>query len=166
MVNYSMMNITEAKLGNQIKRPVFYRHNIELQFGLGQAIVGLNYQYATKDNKTVPGKTEDGFMLTAGYGLILLERFRLSGYGRLGISSDTNPAQPLYATDTDIRLNLIWFHADGVGLISQKAIFPSSYFGMIVNKYGRVQGIAGAGLWWNGIGRMKPGEKYNYINFL
>jgi len=37
-------------------------------------------------------------------------------------------------------------------MILRKAVFPSLQAGVNVNKFGRVQGIAGAGLWWNSIG--------------
>jgi hypothetical protein len=151
-VRYSRMTITEAKLEKVGTVDIdFFRHFVELEVGLGQAFVGLTYQHATKDERTAPGKIEDGMMLTAGYNYIFSDHFRLDAYGRLGIWGDTNPAQPLYATDTDFRLNLVGFFPDGVGTLARKPIFPSSYVGVMINKYGRVQNLVGAGVWWNGV---------------
>jgi hypothetical protein len=152
-VRYSRMAITEATLEKVGTVEIdFYRHFAELEVGLGQAFVGLTYQHATKNERTTePGKKEDGLMLTAGYNYIFSHSFRLDAYGRLGIWGDTDPAQPLYATDTDLRLNLVGFFPDGFGMLGPKPIFPSSYLGIMINKYGRVQNLVGAGLWWNGI---------------
>ncbi len=42
---------------------------------------------------------------------------------------------------------------DGKWLLGgDRAVYPSAYVGGIVNKYGRVQGIAGVGAWWKGVG--------------
>jgi hypothetical protein len=91
-------------------------------------------------------------MLTAGYNYIFSRNFRLDTYGRLRIWGDTKPAQALYATETDFRAKLIMFDPDGMVASLDDAIFPSAYLGANVNKYGRVQGLAGAGLWWKGAG--------------
>ena len=112
-IEYSLMKITTAKVGGVTRTPTFYRHNAVLELGLGQATFGVVYQHAAKDKKTVPGKVENGVMLTAGYDLILSSTFRLEAFGRLGITSGNDPAQPLYATDTDLRLNLVTFTRDG-----------------------------------------------------
>jgi hypothetical protein len=151
-IGYSRMSITQVRVAGVVMRPTFYRHNVDFELGWRQAFAGLNYQYATKDEKTPDGKTEDGVMLTAGYNYLFSKNFRLDIFGRAAIWGETNPAQPLYATDTDIRFNLVTFTPDGLGAIAGKPIFPSSYFGLIVNKYGRIQQIAGAGFWWNGLG--------------
>jgi hypothetical protein len=148
----------------------FYRHNLEAELGLGQAFIGLTYQYATKEKHTKKigntfGRTEDGVMLTAGYNFIFSDHFRLDTHGRLRVWGNTNPAQALYATDTDLRVNLVMFSTDGVAMLSHRAIFPSSHIGVNVNKYGRVQGIAGVGLWWSGIGTYLTGfTAFNGVN--
>jgi hypothetical protein len=143
------MKITQVEIGGQVAYPTFFRHNFNLQLGRGPATVGVNYQFATKDQKTAVGKEEHGVMLTMGYGLILSSHTRLELFGRWGVSDDTNPAQPLYATDTDLRMNFILFSPDGAMLLRQKPLYPSGYFGAIVNGYGRVQALAGIGSWWN-----------------
>jgi len=170
-VRYSRLSIKEATLEKVGTLDVdFYRHNFDVEVGVGQAFVGLTYQYATKKKNTTKlgntfGTTEDGMMLTAGYNYIFSNKLRLDTYGRLRIWGDTNSAQALYATETDIRLNLIMFDLDGLAIISNKAVFPSYQVGMNVNKFGRVQGIAGAGLWWNGIGVYLTGFKaFNGVN--
>lgn len=170
-VKYSRLATKEATLEKVGTLDVdFYRHNFEVEIGVGQAFAGLTYQYATKKENTAKlgntlGTTEDGMMLTAGYNYIFSSKLRLDTYGRLRIWGDTNSAQALYATETDIRLNLIMFDPDGLAIISNKAVFPSYQVGMNLNKYGRVQGIAGAGLWWNGIGVHLTGFKaFNGVN--
>gem|GEM_PF-2193534 len=148
----------------------FYRHNFEMELGAGQAFIGLTYQYATKKKNTnrignTFGKTEDGVMLTSGYNYIFSKNFRLDAYGRLRIAGDTQPAQALYATETDVRLKLVLLDPDGASALLNGAIFPSAYFGVNVNKFGRVQGLAGAGLWWNGIGLYLAGfNAFNGVN--
>ncbi len=170
-VRYSLMTIKEATLEKVGSLEVdFYRQNFDVELGLGQAFVGFTYQYATKDKNTKKfgntlGMVEDGLMLTAGYNFILSNRLRLDSYGRLGIWGDTNYAQALYATDTDLRLNLVFFDLDGAVVISRKAVFPSGQIGVNVNKFGRVQGVVGAGLWWNRLGLYFTGFKaFNGVN--
>jgi len=161
-LRYSFMNITEAKVGGQTQTPHFYRHNVELEFGRKQFTFGVIYQKATKDSKTIAGVPENGVMLASGYDFVLSHTFRLQTNARLGITSGNNPAQPLYATDTDLRLNVVAFNTEGAGYLLHKAVFPSSYAGVVINKYGRVQAIAGAGVWWNYIGLYATG--YNAFN--
>jgi len=146
------MKITEAKFINSTKKPVFYRYNTEVTASVGPATVGFIYQRATKDKNTVPGIPENGLMLTAHYDWILSYSTRVKASGRLGVFSGTNPAQPLYGADTDLQLNFVWFNAQGIGWVANGSFFPSAYFGGIINKYGRFQGIAGVGNWWKGIG--------------
>ncbi|MDZ7269907.1 MAG: hypothetical protein ONB48_16780 [candidate division KSB1 bacterium] len=147
----------------------FYRHNFEVELGIGQAFVGATYQYATKEVHTRKlgnsfGKREDGVMLTAGYSHLLSSLARVEAYGRLGVWGDTNPAQALYATDSDLRLSLILFDPDGFAAISRRAVFPSAQVGVNVNKYGRVQGLAGVGLWWNHLGAYLSGfQSFNGV---
>lgn len=170
-MRYSFMTIKEATLEPVGSLEVdFYRQNFDVELGLGQAFVGFTYQYATKDKHTgkfgnTLGIVEDGFMLTAGYNWVLSNRWRLDSYGRLGIGGDTDYAQALYATDTDLRLNLVFFDLDGAAVISRKAVFPSGQVGLNVNRFGRVQGVAGAGLWWNRCGLYLTGFKaFNGVN--
>jgi hypothetical protein len=170
-MRYSLMTIKEATLEKVGTLAVdFYRQNFDVELGLGQAFVGFIYQYATKDKNTSKlgntfGVVEDGLMLTAGYNWVLSNRLRLDSYGRLGIWGDTNYAQALYATDTDLRLNLVFFDLDGAAVISRQAVFPSGQVGVNVNKFGRVQGVAGAGLWWNNIGTYLTGfTAFNGVN--
>jgi hypothetical protein len=170
-IRYARTVIKEATLEKFGKLEVdFYRHNLEAELGVGQAFIGLTYQYATKDQHAAKlgnslGETEDGLMLTAGYNYILSNWFRLDTYGRLGIWGDTNPAQALYATDSDCRLSLVMFAPDGMATIFHRALFPSAHLGVNVNQFGRVQGIAGAGLWRSGLGVYLTGfAAFNGVN--
>lgn len=170
-VGYSRVTIAKATLEQVGDLSIdFYRHYFEMELGRGQAFIGLTYQYATKKENTGKigntfGKTEDGFMLTSGYNFVFSKNLRLDTYGRLRIAGETQPAQALYATDTDLRLKLIWLDPDGAGTFFRKAIFPSTYFGANVNKFGRVQGLAGAGVWWNQLGIYAAGfHAFNGVN--
>jgi len=170
-VGYSRTAIREATLEKVGSLEIdFYRHNFELELGVGQAFIGLTYQYATKKKNTEKigntfGKTEDGAMLTAGYNYIFSRNFRLDGYGRLRIAGETQPAQALYATEADAHLKLVLSDADGVSAFFNGAVFPSTYAGVNVNKFGRVQGLAGAAIWWNKIGLSLAGfNAFNGVN--
>lgn len=155
---YSATMITKARLQSAGTLAVdFYRHNLELELGLGQGFVGFTYQYATKEKLTGKlgntfGRVEDGLMLTAGYNFIFSERLRLDTHGRVGVWGETNEAQALYATDTDLHMSLVMFAPDGIAQMKGRPVFPSLQAGMNVNKFGRVQALAGAGLWWRGLG--------------
>jgi hypothetical protein len=60
---------------------------------------------------------------------------------------------------------LILFDPDGIVTLLDEAIFPSAYLGANVNKFGRVQGLAGAGLWWKGVGLYFAGfNAFNGVN--
>lgn len=156
-VTYSQMKITEAHFDSEIRYPVFYRHFLETVIGLGDATIGLTYQSAQKSDQTAAGVAEEGFMLTGGYNWYPVDRLRVEAYARLGIFSDTDPGQPLYAADTDIQFNLVGYLPDGVGFMLGNSFFPSAYIGTAVNRYGRVQMLAGSGIWWNGIGTYATG---------
>lgn len=170
-VGYSRITIKEARLEKVGTLATdFYRHNFEMELGAGQAFIGLTYHYATKKQNTKKlgntfGKTEDGLMLTTGYNFIFSSSFRLDTYGRLRIWGDTNPAQALYATETDLRLKLFLFDTDGAGFVLNNVVFPSAYAGVDVNKFGRVQALAGAGIWWKGISLSLSGfNAFNGVN--
>ena len=150
-LEYAAMRLDEAIVGGRTVGPEFYRHQFDVSFGRGPARFGLSYQYATKDPDTVEGVEEVGVMLNAGYDFHLRAGLRLDTFGRVGVT-DTDPSQPLYAADTDVRANLVWYSPNGAGLLRDRPVHPSTYVGSIVNEYGRVQAIAGAGLWWNRIG--------------
>jgi len=150
--SYSFLRITKASLEGEVERPEYYRHFLEFRFGKGPAIMGIQYQRATKPNPVDVGTAESGLMAIAGYDLILAGSLRLESLVRLGLLSETDPSQPLYATDTDFRLNLVFFNEDGLGWSSGSAFFPSLYAGGIINRYGRVQAIGGIGNWWKNIG--------------
>jgi hypothetical protein len=62
-------------------------------------------------------------------------------------------------------LKLVLSDPDGAGAFLYGAVFPSADVGVNVNKFGRVQGLAGAGIWWNGIGLDFAGlNAFNGVN--
>lgn len=146
------LRITEVDLAEGTKVDVdFLRSTFHLDFGFGGSTIGLLIQNATKEESVAPGKVETGYMLTAGHDWILSDNFRLDASTRIGLV-ETDPGNPLYATDTDIRANLVAFSPDGAWVWSDRSAHPSAYIGSMVNRYGRVQMVAGAGAWWNQIG--------------
>jgi hypothetical protein len=150
-IEYSLMHIDEVKVGDQIKNPTFLRHNLELSFGLENFTLGLIYQHTDKSADTVTGVSEEGVMATLGYYQILTDFLSLDSYARIGLTPHNDPSQQLYATDTDVRAKLVLFEPDGWGSKLNNPVFPSMYAGAIVNRYGRTQAIAGAGVWWHGL---------------
>ena len=150
-IDVSTMEISKVELGGDDKFPHFFRNNLALIAGRGRATFGLVYQYATKTRETAAGAQEHGLMVAAGYDWYLRHNLRLEAVARVGVTG-SNEYQPLYAEDTDVRANFVWFDADGFGLVKSKSLYPSAYGGTIVNRFGRVQAIGGAGVWWNGIG--------------
>lgn len=151
-IHYSYIHITEAKFTDVNAEPRINRQYAGVDLGIGRGTLGVLYQKTTSPGDSPVGTPEEGIMITAGYDFVLSRAIRLEGYGRIGVSPDINPAQPLYATDTDVRLNLVWYNRDGVGRLGGGAFFPSTYVGVIVNRYGRIQEIAGLGTWWQGVG--------------
>ena len=149
--SYSLVRISEANLESGFQEPEYIRHFLEFQFGKGPMTMGIQYQRATTSDTTDSGNAETGLMAIAGYDLVLSSFLRLESFLRIGILSETDPSQPLYATDTDLRLNLVLFNEDGSGWLAGGAFFPSLYAGGILNRYGRAQIIGGAGCWWKNI---------------
>ncbi len=155
-VQYARMSIQAAQLSETDLTVDFTRHLVDMVFGRGPVTVGLTFQQAVKENNDpLPpalAHSEHGFMLTAGYDAVLSPRWRVETYARVGLGGGTDPGHALYATDTDMRVNVVAFEPDGWGLLAGRPLFPSAYAGGVVNRYGRVQAIGGAGLWWNSIG--------------
>lgn len=148
-LGYTLLYLDSAKVGGRSVGPVFLRHNLHLTYGYGGYRLGLIYQYATKDGSTEPGVPEGGLMLTLGWAAMLTEWAHVDLLARVGISEGTNPAQPLYATDTDLRSKVVFSTPDGLGPPGYE-LFLSAYAGLITNRFGRVQVIGGAGAWWLG----------------
>lgn len=155
-VRTSVMRINQVKLAGQEMDVDFVRSTVDVDLGFGPATVGLSFQNANRPADAAAGTVENGLMLTAGYNWILSDRWRLDTHTRIGLV-DTDPANPLYATDTDLRANLVRFSPDGAWTWAGRNVHPSAYIGGIVNRYGRVQSVAGMGLWWNGWGSYVTG---------
>ena len=151
-VRASVMRITQAELVHASPELGFTRTSLHVDLGFGPATAGVLFHRADKDSDVPHGNPEDAIMLTAGYDWLLSSRVRLESFARVGVWGENDPSQPLYAQDTDLRLNLVAFSPDGVTLWRDRAVHPSGYVGTQINRYGRVQALAGAGAWWNGWG--------------
>lgn len=146
-VQYEGMVVSSIQERAEVVSMPFYRHSIAVQVGRGAWSLGA---IGTATRGTSPyGPEEEGLMLTAGYGHILSDRLRLETFGRLGVTKGHFFGSPLYATDTDLRLNMVGFLPDGWGWLQEQPLFPSAYAGAIINRYGRVQLVGGMGVWWN-----------------
>lgn len=152
MFRITNLSITQVELAGQTHKPDFTRQKVEFGVGVGPAMLGMIYQHTSKGPRTVPGRPDDGLMITGGYNHMIHPRISLDVYGRIGILSRTPRSDPLYSTDTDIRTKLVFSHPDGKGFLFGKPLFPSAYAGFILNQYGRFQGVVGTGVWWRGAG--------------
>lgn len=153
LIRYSGMRISEAVLRTSDRVDVeFYRHSVGMAAGRGPLELGFIMQATYPGDGAPDGPSaEEGIMLTAGYSQALTPRVRAEVSGRIGLTG-SNEAQPLYAEDTDVRLNLVAYSLDGAWLLGGDPVFPSAYVGSILNRYGRVQGIGGTGAWWRSVG--------------
>ncbi len=146
----SVMRITSADISYSAVEDIdFFRTNVAIDLGWSWGTLGLIYQNANKAEGVEEGRVENGLMLTGGYDYLFSHSLRLEGFARVGVSNGNDESQPLYATDTDVRVNLVAFSSEGTGFIRDAAVFPSGYVGAVVNKHGRVQALAGGGVWWH-----------------
>ncbi|NNM32924.1 MAG: hypothetical protein HKO53_07640 [Gemmatimonadetes bacterium] len=152
----SMLRITEVQLADRTVEVDFLRTTAQLDFGFGGSTLGVLLQNATKPAGAAHGRVETGVMLTAGHDWILSDTWRLDLATRVGLK-ETDPKNPLYATDTDLSANLVRYSPDGAWLWARRPVHPSAYVGGIVNRYGRVQLVGAAGLWWRGWGTYLTG---------
>jgi hypothetical protein len=150
-VEVQSMTIDRVELDGHVSAPRFYRRKVALLAGKGEGTLGVIYQETSKGSGVKPGAPEEGLMLTAGWDHVLSSSWRLDLSGRVGLTG-SDESQPLYAEDTDVRANLVWFDDDGFGLFGGQPAFSSGYLGAIVNRFGRVQAVGGVGTWWRGVG--------------
>lgn len=164
-VSYAYMDISQARLNGEVPGGPsgnidladldldvdFARQFFDITFGRGPYTFGATFQRTLGTLPFGLAAAENGLMLTAGYDHILSPLWRVESFARVGVlgSSDN---QALYAEDTDLRVNAVRYWPDGKWIIGDRPVYPSVYVGGIVNKYGRVQGIAGVGAWWKGVG--------------
>ncbi len=147
----AVMRISKAELDGAEKTPTIYRDFAHVSVGKGRTTFGALYQYTTRGGDFGGGDSENGVMLTGSYDHVLSLNARLELFGRLGVT-DTDVYQPLFATDTDLRVNLVLFDPDGAGYWRGHSFFTSGYVGTLVNSWGRVQALGGIGSWWNRYG--------------
>lgn len=146
-IHYEGMVVTDIQERKEVVRTPFYRHSLMVQLGRGAWSAGL-IGALTRGTSSY-GPDEEGLMVTAGYGRLLSDKLRVETFGRVGVTKGHRFGSPLYATDTDLRVNLVGFLPDGWGWLQDRPLYPSAYAGVIVNRYGRVQFVGGSGIWWN-----------------
>ena len=145
------MRIDFVDLDDRELTPRFDRDQLSITAGRGSTTFGLIYQDTTKGGPSDPGNPEQGLMAYVGYDRVLSQSLRVDLGARFGLLG-TDEHQPLYAEDSDVRANLVWFDSDGAGFVGGQPLFPSAYVGTVVNRFGRVQAVGGVGLWWKKIG--------------
>ncbi|MEM1247289.1 MAG: hypothetical protein AAGA81_19740 [Acidobacteriota bacterium] len=150
-IESSLMRISKAELDGDEKTPTIYRSFMHAVVGRGPSTLGLLYQYTTRGGDFGGGDPENGLMLTASHDFHLNNFSRLELNARVGLTS-TDVYQPLFATDTDLRANLVLFDSVGKGYYGGYSVFPSAYIGTQINSFGRVQGLIGGGAWWKQFG--------------
>ncbi len=176
-IGYAYMDISQARLSGTVPDGpsgnvdladigldvAFARQFFDVTLGRGPYTFGATFQRTLGTLPFGLAEAEDGLMLTAGYDHIVSPRLRVESFARVGVLGGTRESQALYAEDTDLRVNLVRYWPDGSWLLGgDHPVYPSAYVGGIVNKYGRVQGIAGVGAWWRGVGVYATG--YHAIN--
>ncbi len=150
-VGYDRMVITEVnfKEGPTVDVPTLERHYVSAFVGRGPLTLGMIYQQ-TQPNGAL-GVEAKGLMVTGAFEHNLAYSWRLRAFGRVGVTPDVDFDNILYPTDTDLQVNIGYFNSDGRGFLLDYPLFPSAYAGLIVNRFGRVQTVAGAGTWWRGV---------------
>lgn len=150
-VRVSRMQIDHAQVGEAEVDVDFIRTVVELQAGFGPIAMGLQFQDARSGDPSGLPETQKGWMWRLSHQQLLHPKWQLISDLRLGLSPDDDPSQPLYATDTDFAMRLVRSSPEGFFYLWDRPVHPSAYVGGIVSRYGRVQAVGGAGLWWRGL---------------
>ena len=151
-LGYSASYTPQARFSGRLFEAGMLRQTLALELGWGDFGVGVRLHDAESLVRTVPGESEFGVMLTGAYSPVLTNYLRLELNTRIGLThGSSNPGQPLFATDTDLRVRLVAF--DPVGLrIGSERLFLSGHLGGNLNWVGRTQASVGGGLWWRQLG--------------
>ena len=150
-VGYDLMFINRIRFndGSSASVPGLYRNSLQLNLKKGPIRLGLVYQIARGEG--FDAHADEGLMITSSYEHILSYSMKAMVLTRVGISRGVDFGNILYPTDTDISAQIGYFNPDGRGFFMDYPLFPSTYAGLIVNRFGRVQFIAGAGTFWRGL---------------
>ncbi|MEM1128692.1 MAG: hypothetical protein AAGI71_18760 [Bacteroidota bacterium] len=148
---------SQAQIGSDEDIDIdFMRYLIALTAGRGPVSVGLTY--ADTDNRgssRLPrslGLSDQSLVLSATYTRPLRWYARLETKGYLRLISRSSEGLQVKSVYSHVQTNAVFYHPDGMGWLRGAPLFPSAYAGSIVNEFGRVQGLVGAGAWWKGLG--------------
>jgi len=149
-IGYDLMYINRIDLkdGSTVDIPGLYRNFLHTGVQKGPLSVGLVYQIARGEG--VNAKADEGLMIISSYEHVLSYSLKAKVEGRVGVSPGVDYGNILYPTDTDIQLQIGYFNPDGHGFLMDYPLFPSGYTGLILNRFGRIQAIAGLGTFWRG----------------
>ena len=150
-VGYDLMFINRVhfKDNSSADVPGIYRSFFHAEAKSGPLRVGLIYQVARGEGFNA--QADEGLMITGSYEHLLSYSMKIKALGRVGITRGVDFGNILYPTDTDITFQVGYFNPDGQGFFMDYPLFPSAYVGVIVNQFGRVQIISGAGTFWRGL---------------
>ncbi len=150
-IGYDWMYINRIhfKDGSSASVPGLYRNFLHLQVKKGPFTVGAVYQITRGEGFNA--RADEGLMITSSYEHFLSYSFKTKISGRLGVSPGVDYGNILYPTDTDVQIQLSYYNPDGHGFLLDYPLFPSGYSGVIINRFGRIQAIAGAGTFWRGL---------------
>ncbi|MEM7277189.1 MAG: hypothetical protein AAF385_03600 [Pseudomonadota bacterium] len=149
-LGYDLMYIDRIhfKDGSSADVPGLYRNLLHVTAQKGPVQLGLVYQITRGEGFNA--EAAEGLMLMGAYEHYLSYSFKARLEGRVGVSPGIDFGNILYATDTDVQLQIGYFNPDGHGFLRDYPLFPSGYTGVIVNRFGRVQAVAGIGTFWRG----------------
>ncbi|MEM7348870.1 MAG: hypothetical protein AAF485_31965 [Chloroflexota bacterium] len=134
------------KDGSSADVPGLYRNFLSLDIKKGPLTFGFVYQITRGEGFNA--NPDEGFMITGSYQHYLSNKVKAKVLGRVGVSPGVDYGNVLYPTDTDFQIQVGYFNPDGHGFLKDYPLFPSAYTGLIINRFGRVQVIAGAGTFW------------------
>lgn len=151
-LGYDIMFIPSARIGENMERKDYLRQNLRPEMGWGDFGFGLQIQDARSLDASSSAEDEVGIMLTLRFSPELTDFLRFESFGRVGLTHpQSDPGQPLFATESDLSAKLILFDQDGLGPTGQ-AVFLSGHAGMFVNWLGKTQVLGGFGGWWRELG--------------
>ena len=150
VVGYQVMYLDRAVVGGRSISPQILRQSLAAEVGVGDFGIGLLVQRADPLGSDYRGRglSETGVTGTVRYDSVLADWLRVQTLARIGLTTaSANFSEPLFATDTDVRGNLVLFDATGVATPIGRLFF-SAHAGAILNFVGRVQLLGGGGVWW------------------
>ena len=142
-ISYDLMYIKRIhfKDGSSANVPGLYRNFFTIDAQRGPLTLGMMLQVTSGEGFNA--RADQGLMLTGSFEHYISYTMRARILGRVGVLNGIDYGNILYPQDTDLHLHLGYFNPDGVGFFRDYPLFPSGYFGLIVNRFGRVQATGG-----------------------